>query len=250
VTKFKAVILDIDGTLVKSGLDYLPTQKVKDSIKRIQKLVSVSVATGRPLSLCKHVVETLNIDKPSVFNGGASIQNPVEEKPIVEYSITNEAKAKIIEITSRFGVRAIVSGSEYWSAEEKKQRKNLPVQQMIVLNLTTEQTFAVLDELNAVEGIIGHATSTWSKDADHDIHITSIDATKYHAVTELLEILNVKKDEVLAIGDNHNDLPLFEAVGFKIAMGDAPDELKKAADFVAPPLEEDGAAVALDKFII
>jgi len=52
------------------------------------------------------------------------------------------------------------------------------------------------------------------------------------------------------VGDSYNDLPMLESCGFSIAMGDAPQEVKDAADFVAPSVQEDGLAVAIDEFVI
>jgi hydroxymethylpyrimidine pyrophosphatase-like HAD family hydrolase len=55
---------------------------------------------------------------------------------------------------------------------------------------------------------------------------------------------------VIAIGDGHNDMPLLEAAGLKVAMGNAPDEVKQLADYVAPSLADDGVAAAIDKFVL
>ena len=54
----------------------------------------------------------------------------------------------------------------------------------------------------------------------------------------------------MAIGDGHNDIPLLEAAGFKVAMGNAPDEVKAVADYVAPSLQDDGVAEAIERFIL
>ncbi len=53
----------------------------------------------------------------------------------------------------------------------------------------------------------------------------------------------------MAIGDNMNDLEMLNYVGLGIAMGNAPTAVKEVADWVAPSVEEDGVAVALEKFL-
>ena len=55
---------------------------------------------------------------------------------------------------------------------------------------------------------------------------------------------------VLAIGDSDNDIPMLRAAGFGIAMGNAAPHVKAVARWVAPAIEEDGAAVALQRWIL
>jgi hydroxymethylpyrimidine pyrophosphatase-like HAD family hydrolase len=60
----------------------------------------------------------------------------------------------------------------------------------------------------------------------------------------------VPVEQTLAIGDGTNDLPLFKSAFVKVAMGNATEELKAAADFVVGTLEEDGFAEAMEKYIL
>ena len=53
-----------------------------------------------------------------------------------------------------------------------------------------------------------------------------------------------------AVGDSYNDLPLLNVCGLRIAMGDAPEELKAIAHYVAPSAEEDGLAVAIEEYLL
>ncbi len=69
-------------------------------------------------------------------------------------------------------------------------------------------------------------------------------------MAELLKILGVKTDNVMAVGDGGNDLPLFELSGFKVAMGNAGPELKAKSNAVTLPVEEDGLARALEQYVI
>ena len=57
-------------------------------------------------------------------------------------------------------------------------------------------------------------------------------------------------EQLIAVGDSYNDLPMLEACGLGIAMGDAPSELKSIADYVAPSVDEDGLAVAIQEFVL
>jgi hydroxymethylpyrimidine pyrophosphatase-like HAD family hydrolase len=63
------------------------------------------------------------------------------------------------------------------------------------------------------------------------------------------EILDIGMDQVMAIGDSHNDLHLIRAAGLGVAMGNAEQELKLAADAVTDTNEQDGVAVAIQRFL-
>lgn len=80
----------------------------------------------------------------------------------------------------------------------------------------------------------------------NDILITNKTATKEHAIAQLLEILGVNKADTTGIGDGHNDLHLFHAVQHKVAMGNAVQELKDAADLVIDHVKNDGMAQYLE----
>jgi hydroxymethylpyrimidine pyrophosphatase-like HAD family hydrolase len=67
---------------------------------------------------------------------------------------------------------------------------------------------------------------------------------------KLGEHFNIKKEEMIAIGDGFNDLPMIEYAGLGVAMGNAPDSIKAKANYVTLSNDEDGIAQALDKFVI
>jgi hypothetical protein len=62
--------------------------------------------------------------------------------------------------------------------------------------------------------------------------------------------LSIPLSEVLAIGDERNDVSLFELAGFSVAMGNAPDEVKAAADYITLDVEQSGVAAAIKKFLL
>ena len=66
----------------------------------------------------------------------------------------------------------------------------------------------------------------------------------------LLIFIGVEAVDMAAVGDSFNDLPMLLSSGLSIAMGDAPDQVKAAADFVAPTVEEDGLALAIREHIL
>lgn len=73
-------------------------------------------------------------------------------------------------------------------------------------------------------------------------------ATKEHAIAEVLTSLGISKEDAIGVGDGDNDLHLFSAVGYKVAMGNAGPNLKVAADWIAPSVDEDGLAEVIERF--
>jgi hydroxymethylpyrimidine pyrophosphatase-like HAD family hydrolase len=102
--------------------------------------------------------------------------------------------------------------------------------------------------LNEVADISASVVPDWSDSDSFAFNITHKDATKEHAVAEVLQGLGVSKAEAIGIGDADNDLHLFRSVGLKIAMGNATPALKTAADCIAPPVDEDGLASIIEKY--
>jgi len=67
---------------------------------------------------------------------------------------------------------------------------------------------------------------------------------------EVCQILHVPMDETVAVGDSLNDLAMIARAGFGVAMGNAQEEVKRAADWIAPTNEEDGVAEVIRRYLL
>jgi hydroxymethylpyrimidine pyrophosphatase-like HAD family hydrolase len=116
-----------------------------------------------------------------------------------------------------------------------------------------EVVFVPNDEAREVANLLLHVEGiavtlvTAQRNGMNDIHITNAAATKEHAIYELEKILGIDKNDMIGVGDGHNDLHLFKAVGHKVAMGNAVEELKQAADEIIGDVKFDGLAVYFEK---
>jgi len=81
-----------------------------------------------------------------------------------------------------------------------------------------------------------------------DFTLAGVD--KATGVSRVGNTLGVDPANIVAAGDSYNDLPMLQACGLGIAMGNAPEEVKAIADFVAPTVEEDGLAVAINDYVL
>ena len=117
----------------------------------------------------------------------------------------------------------------------------------------------ILMKLKKVENIevldAGFMTRKVIKDGTNNVeiayHYTEISAeniNKWTAIEVLSDILKISKDEIMAIGDNVNDIKMIEEAGIGVAMDNAWDDIKEKADYVTKSNEEDGGAYAIEKF--
>jgi Cof subfamily protein (haloacid dehalogenase superfamily) len=81
------------------------------------------------------------------------------------------------------------------------------------------------------------------------LDVMNINASKGKALQKLMDRLQISSHEVLVMGNSFNDIAMFEVAGLAIAMDNAPQEVKDAADFVTKSNNDDGVAYALDRYI-
>lgn len=249
--KYKALILDLDGTVVPSRRDGMPTERVKHAVRKASQHVKVCVASGRPYDLCVHILQALEITDPCVVDGGAEIRDPKNGSFLFRRYIPPQAQRQVLKVCQRFNIPLASSEDQYGSNLLKNpDRIKGPVAKLFIDAVSNQTAIELLEELESIEGVAPHLASSWQSGDVVDIHITEAQATKKHGVEELIRILGIQKSEVIGVGDHHNDLPMLESVGLKVVMGNAPEEVKAAADFVAPSLQDDGVAAVIEQFIL
>ncbi|HSW37708.1 MAG TPA: HAD family hydrolase [Candidatus Saccharimonadales bacterium] len=247
---YELVVLDIDGTTTASKGDALPSQRVINAVKEAQKSVHIAVATGRAFSFAKLVTDALGLHGPSVFNGGAEIVDVSSGETLYRELLPIETVREVIELLLPFGLDIYADSDQYSEPIRSPEQVDEPAAKLFIDAIETHRAMQILEELTGVPGASAHPTTSWTDGDVVDIHVTHEHATKRHGVEKLMAILGCEKEEVMAIGDGHNDLPMLEAAGFKVAMGNAPPEVKAVADYIAPSLEDDGVAEAIERFIL
>ncbi|MDB5161130.1 MAG: HAD-superfamily hydrolase, subfamily [Candidatus Saccharibacteria bacterium] len=250
MSKYKAIILDLDGTVVPSRRDGMPSEKVKQAIAEAQKHVKVCLATGRPLYLSKHIMEELNITEPCVVDGGAEVVEAGSGRILFKKYISVNDQREVLKICNRFKLKLYTSENQYSDNLVGEETITKATAKLFLDGVSNSELVPLLQEFEAVVGVSAHPTTSWQEGDVVDIHITDAGATKKHAVEELMEILKLNPEEVIGVGDSHNDLPLLSCVGMKAVMGNSPPELKEVADYVAPDLEHDGVADVIQRFIL
>lgn len=247
--KYRLLLLDLDGTTVASKGSALPSARVIEAVKQAQQHVHVALATGRPMDLAQPVMDKLELIGPSVFNGGAEIIDVVSKELLHEQLLSVESIQELIVLVGSFGVSVYSDKDEYGAALNDSSELE-SIAKLFIGGVPTSDASHLVEAFSAIKEVSAHIATSWDTGDVVDIHITHEHATKRYGVEKLMEILGIRKEEAVAIGDGYNDLPMLEAAGFKVAMGNAPDEIKAVADHVAPTLDDDGVADTIEKFIL
>jgi HAD superfamily hydrolase (TIGR01484 family) len=245
---YKALIFDLDGTAIPNNKDGMPSGHLVNVIQKIKDKMFVSVATGRAITLSRHIMKNLGLTSPCIISGGTQIIDPVTEKILWEKDLNQSQVEKIMQIALEYPY--LVFFNDQTTGSPAKDKIISGKERIIYIEpVNKEDTEVILKKLSKIPNITAHKVMSWTP-SHFDIHITHSEATKRHSLKILLEILKVHKNDVVAVGDSNNDLPLFELAGYKIAMENGSEELKKKADMIAPSVDKDGLAVVLKKLFI
>ena len=246
--KYKALMIDIDGTLVPSSRSGKPSKKVIDAITKACQLIHVGVATSRPYFLVKDIVENLKLTGPSIINGGAQIYDTTTHQVLWERQIDLKDLEKIIEIFKNHKLGFIIQegGDDIEYYEGYKPKAPMQVYAPALDEALAEE---IVDQIAQIPTIAVHKGISWIK-GKYDVVASDSYATKQHGIFKVAKLLNIKTHEIIGMGDGYNDFPLLMAFGLKVAMGNAVEDLKEIADYVAPPVDQDGVADVIERFIL
>lgn len=252
--KYKALFLDVDGTLVPYDYGALPSEKVAKAVQKAQEKISVCLVTGRGFGFVEHVLQKLDISTGlAVVNTGAVVidiatKRVIHEQPI-ELNDAKEIVSVLQEENIDFYIKQDLHGLDHTKGFFKKGQELTKAYMFFTDDVYSQEKIEqVFKRLSHLTEITTHM-SVHRDPTKFGINIGHIKATKLHGVHILLEHLKVSKDEVIGVGDSYNDFPLLMASGLKVAMGNAVDELKEIADYIAPSVHDDGVADVIEKYI-
>lgn len=249
--KNRAIIFDLDGTAVDSPIKKLPSDRLIKAVSRLKDKYYLCAATGRVWSFAKPVLNALKLTDPCIISAGTQICNPMNGEILWQKTIPEESLKKVLSLFNEYKDYKLLyndyAENDYFNGGVYPSgfQNNEPVyflEQVFIPDITADEIYKRLNEIEGITCVMVNAQKPGCK----DLHIVNKEATKEHAVAELLKITAVKKENSMGIGDGHNDLHLFNAVAQKIAMGNAVHELKEASDQIIGDVSNDGLAVFLN----
>ena len=255
----KLVALDVDGTLVDG--DNNLSAAVRDAVRGLRdRGIETVITTGRAIPGVMSTVAKLGFDDGiAIGSNGAVVFSYAP--PVVLHSVTFDASAAVAlilaqvpdamvaveemgvgyRVNKHFPEGEIGGQITLQSVEELVEH---PVSRVIIRapQHSAEEFGAIVSEigLTGTSYYIGY--SAW-------VDLAPEGVSKASGLEFVCERLGVDVSEVLAVGDGHNDYEMLEWAGRGVAMGHAPDRVKRIADDVTGSIEQDGLATELQRYL-
>lgn len=241
-------MLDVDGTLIGVERRGLPSPRVRHAIEQVRDKIHVGIATGRPLHEISYLLTELSLSGPCIINGGIQIVDAASQKVLKEQRILPADILAIAEIAKKLTIQLDIVEHGH----DARYYDGYPVKTPLgIFTEALDESVAdiLIESISHIPTISFHKTSSWFENKMH-VGINHAAATKQHGILEVAEILSIPTEEIIGVGDHYNDFPLLIACGLKIAMGNAVEDLKAIADYIAPSVDEDGVADVIEKYIL
>lgn len=258
----KLVVTDIDGTIVEFNSEL--KQETIDIFKALeQKGVKTVIATGRMYKATKNIVEGLGIKTPVICYQGAMIRD--ENEIYFEQNVPKKIASEIINHIRSYGAhtnlylrdRLIVenddkyikeyAGGRYLEYEVVSDLQDVvdDATKLLAIHENADLVTKIRDDMQKLYPELNIVKST-----DYYCEFVSPKADKGIAIEFLANKWGIKKEEILAIGDQDNDIQMLQTAGIGVAMGNGSPNIKKVADYIAPTVLEFGFAEAMRKFVL
>lgn len=266
----KLIAIDLDGTLLNGKKVVTEKNKVALQAAKDQG-VKIVICTGRPLRAIRPYLKELNLEGPGdysiTFNGGLVQNNDtgaVMEKAALSFEQVNELLQLGRDLSLPIDV---VSEEVVWSLPTAPSYPSIYGQLNPLLDCR-KTTVAQLDPEALYNKAVVAYEQTYldqqiAKIPDHiregyeviktrDVLLEFMPKgiTKAYGIQLLIEDLGIRQEEVMAIGDEENDLPMIAFAGIGVAMENAVPQVKEQADVITASNEEDGVAQVIEQYVL
>ena len=266
--------LDLDGTLLTDKKELTPRTR-EALVKAIQSGVTVLVATGRPWMGVPEELRSFPGMSYALTSNGARVLDTRTNAVLIERLIEPGPAKKALEICGKYDTLQEIyfDGQGYAQADkiqlveryhknpnmwEYMRKTRIPVDDIHAL---LEWENRGLDKVQALFADMEERKKAWeelSREEDlelvgslgYNIEINARGVNKGTALVELGRLLGIRREEIMACGDGDNDTVMLREAGFGVAMGNAEEETKDAADYITLTNEEEGVADAIEKFVL
>lgn len=272
INQIKMIGLDLDGTLLTTEKKLLPFTK-QVLTEAISRGILVLMATGRPYTGIPEELRDFPGIRYALTSNGARILDTRTGETLIEHLLPLKSAKKALEIMRKYDTLQEVyfDGQGYAEAEKldrieryhhnphmweyvRKSRK--PVKSILELIAGENRD---MDKLQALFADMGELAAAWREleqyeelvlvsSLSYNIEINAVGVEKGKGLIELGALLGIRPEEIMACGDGDNDIGMLEKAGIGVAMGNAEEKVKAAADYVAETNDDEGAAKAIVKY--
>ena len=258
----KLVVTDIDGTIIKMNGE-LESKTISVFKKLEEKGIKVVIATGRMYIATSNIINPLNLKTPVICYQGAMIRD--EKEVYFEKNVPKEIASEIINKLREYKAhinlylrnRLIVEQDDKYIHNYAGDR-HIPyivvddlqtvvedATKLLAIDDNQDKITLIRDEMKKIYPDLNIVKST-----NTYCEFVNAQADKGIAIKFLAEKWGINTDEILAIGDQDNDIEMLKVAGTGVAMGNGSENIKKIADYICPPIEELGFIDAMNKFVL
>ncbi len=259
----KALFFDIDGTLVSFHTHEIPSSAIEALTAAKAKGIHIFIATGRPGIIINNLAalqERNLIDGYITMNGGYCF---VGEEVIYKSAIPATDVQTLMQYCSGRNIPCIAVGEHDICVCQPNDLVKQIFHDFLKVEILPVKTpeeaiqgreifqmtpFITVEEEREVLPSIPHCEIGRWFPAFADV--TAQGNTKQKGIDEIIRRFNIRLEETMAFGDGGNDISMLRHAGIGVAMGNANDDVKAAADYVTTTVDEDGIANALRKWKI
>lgn len=254
--------MDIDGTIRTSQKQI--TERTKKAIKHItEQGILTILCSGRPKNFTENVSQECLASPYIIISNGGSIYDLTNNEAIYHNAMNEQACHQIYQIAQTFHTGLIINSGDkrvvndinkFENAKEilltepiESYTQKYPVLQCSFVDTDQEKIDQIAKRVKNIPGI--HLTTPKGSIIEGKIYLDAChEATsKGNAIKQFCQMKNISREETIAIGDDYNDLTMFQEVEYSVAMGNSPEEVKQMADEVTKTNDEEGVAYFLEK---
>jgi Cof subfamily protein (haloacid dehalogenase superfamily) len=278
--QLKLLLADVDGTLVTK--EKVLTERARKAIAALRDAgIEFAITSGRPPRGMQMLIKPLALTTPiAAFNGGLFVRPDLST--IEEHVLESDIVAPVIPMMEAHHLDVWLYRGVDWFVRDPhaphvdREQWTVKFAPTVVHDFTglmdnVAKIVGVSDDLQAVakceeavqkqfSGQIGCIQSnpqrepaprvSAARSQPYYLDVTHPDANKGAVVLALNRMLGIDTSQIATIGDMPNDISMFRKSGISIAMGQASDEVKRAATYVTTSSEEEGFANAVERYIL
>lgn len=263
--RIRLVLADVDGTLVTK--DKILTERANAAVHKLhERDILFAITSGRPPRGMQMLIAPLKLTTPIAgFNGGV-FTNP-DLSVIEAHTIEPAAAAHAVELIRKAGLVAWLYTPETWFVPDLKgphvdrEAWTVKFPPQLLENFDGHLDHAVKivgvsDDLGAVQKAEEicqkelRGTVSAQRSQPYYLDVTHTSANKGGVADFLSKRLKIPLEEMAALGDMPNDVPMFEKCGLSIAMGQSSPEVQAKANFITAGYEDEGFAKAIEKHFL
>ena len=254
---------DIDGTILTWSFEFSP--KVKQCIKALNESgIKVVLVTGRMHCATTNIAKELGLTTPIVSYQGGLIKDETG-RTLYQKDLPKDYAIKVIDWARKNNIHLnLYLDDKLYVEQDNEIVKEYTDGRFIDYKVCSFDSLKIenvnkllaidLKNPDKVTGWVEELSERYPelyivKSTPYFCEVGNKEAKKSTGVEFLANMWGIKKEEILAIGDQNNDIELLKAGGIKVAMGNASEELKEYADYITDTVENDGFAKAIEKFV-